>query len=327
MRFTHQLLGTLGLALSCIMNTAAAQSTAPIHLIVPYPPGGGSDFVARTIAPEMSKALNRTIVIENLSGAGGAIGSQRVLQRNPDGNTLLLGSPNEVILAPAVNTALDYKAEDFRLIGPATITSQVLVARPTLDVKNADELIRMARTTSDKAGISYGSVGIGSLYHVTGAVLAEQTGGHFFHVPYRGAAPLVQDLMGGQVDIAFLPLAGNVLSLIREGKLKALGIAEKERNPLAPEIPTLGESVPELAAFHYPTWAGILVRANTPDDITTQLQEALAHALKDPKIREAIQASGSSVGTPFNLQQAADQYRQESAQFQQIVNTQKIAVN
>lgn len=326
MTSTRHFLGSLGLALACVTSTAGAQNGAPISLVVPYPPGGGSDFVARTIAPVMSQALNRTIVVENLSGAGGAIGSQRVLQRPADGQTLLLGSPNEVILAPAVNQALDYKPDDFRLVGPATVTSQVLVGRTDLPAENAADLIELARKDTG-AGISYGSVGIGSLYHVTGAVLAKQTGGNFFHVPYRGAAPLVQDLMGSQVDIAFLPMAGNVLSLIRDGKLKVFGIAQAERNPLAPEIPTLGEAAPALKDFDYPTWAGLLVRADTPDDVTASLQQAMAKALADPKVREAIEASGSGVGSPLNLEQASAKYRDETRQFLTIVKDQDISVN
>lgn len=319
------LAGALSLLLASLTPAVNAQSDT-LSLVVPYPAGGGSDFVARTIAPVMSKALNGTIVIENLSGAGGAVGSQRVLQRDPNGKTLLLGSPNEVILAPEVNSALTYKTEDFRLIGPATITSQVLVARPGLAVANVAELLKLAKSPNAEP-ISYGSVGIGSLYHVTGAVLAEQTGSNMFHVPYRGAAPLVQDLMGDQVDISFLPLAGNVLSLIRDKKLKVLGIAQQERNPLAPEIPTLGEVAPELKDFHYPTWAGLLVRADTSDHDVEKLQAALKAALADTSVRSAIEASGSGVATPLTVQQANQLYQQEGALFKKIVSEQAISVN
>lgn len=325
MHRSKALLGSLALTVTFLTAPAAAQ-TETISLVVPYPAGGGSDFVARTIAPIMSRALGRTIVIENLSGAGGAVGSQRVLQRQPDGKTLLLGSPNEVILAPAVNKALDYKADDFRLVGPATVTSQVLVGRPSMPAGDIAALLKQAAAPKAE-GISYGSVGIGSLYHVTGEVLAAQTASNLFHVPYRGAAPLVQDLMGGQVDIAFLPMAGNVLSLIRENKLKVYGVAQRERNPLAPEIPTLGELAPELKAFHYPTWAGLLVRAETPDSEVEALQAALKQALTDPQVRSAIEASGSAVAQPLTLQQARQHYQQEAEDFQKIVKDRAISVN
>jgi tripartite-type tricarboxylate transporter receptor subunit TctC len=320
------LLGTLSLALAGLVQPALAQSNKPVSLIVPYPAGGGSDFIARTLAPVMSKVLGRTIVIENLSGAGGAIGSQRVLQREADGDTLLLGSPNEVILAPEVNKALKYKAEDFRLIGPATVSSQVLVARTNMPAANIRQLLEQASAPNAKP-ISYGSVGVGSLYHVTGAVLASQTHSAMFHVPYRGAAPLVQDLMGGQVDISFLPLAGNVLELIRDKKLKAYGIAQNERNPLAPEIPTLGEIAPQLQNFNYPTWAGLLVKAETPDAKVKLLQDAFKQALNDPQVKTAIESTGSAVGRPMTTEQANQAYRKETALFRKIVADQAISVN
>jgi tripartite-type tricarboxylate transporter receptor subunit TctC len=137
----------------------------------------------------------------------------------------------------------------------------------------------------------------------------------------------VQDLMGAQVDISFLPLAGNVLGLIRDKKIKTYGIAESKRNPLAPEIPTLGEVAPELKGFHYPTWAGLLVRAETPDEEVRVLQDALKQALEDPQVRTAIEASGSGVATPLTVQQAVDQYSRETAQFRKIVADRSIAVN
>ena len=325
MRTYKTLLASAWLALAGLA-APAAQAGGQISIVVPYPPGGGSDFLARTIAPVMAEALGSTIIVENLSGAGGAVGSNRVLQRPADGRTLLLGSPNEVILAPEVNPALEYKAEDFRLVGPATITSQVLVGRTDLAAEDAAALLKSAKEPG-APGVSYGSVGIGSLYHVTAAVMAAETGSNMFHVPYRGAAPLVQDLMGGQVDIAFLPMAGNVLGLIRDGKLKPYGVAQTERNPLAPEIPTLGEWAAELKGMHYPTWAGLLVRADTPDAEVSKLQEALARALSDPKVRSAIEASGSGAATPLNLEEADAQYRSETAQFRRIIADREISAN
>lgn len=325
----HKPLLALGLATTALFSLpspAAAASSTQVNLVVPYPAGGGSDFIARTLAPVLAEALGQNIIVENLGGAGGALGSHRVLQRPADGHTLLLGSPNEVILAPAVNKALEYKAEDFQLVGAATQTSQVLVARPSLEAPDIKALLEQAKAPSAEP-ISYGSVGIGSLYHVTGAMLASETHSDMFHVPYRGAAPLVQDLIGGQVDIAFLPLAGNVLGLIQDKKLKALGIAQTERNPLAPDIPTLGEVDPQLANFHYPTWAGLLVRAGTPDEALVRLQTALGKALADPKVRTSIRDSGSGVAEPPSLEQSRRFYEQETSLFRKIVSDKHISVD
>jgi len=317
--------GIAGSALFSFTQPAVAQSSTQTSIVVPYPAGGGSDFIARPVAPALADALGQNIIVENLSGAGGAVGSNRLLQRPADGHTLLLGSPNEVILAPAVNKALSYKAEDFRLVGPVTTTSQVLVGRSSLEAATITELLDNAKASSAKP-ISYGSVGIGSLYHVTGTVLASETGTDMFHVPYRGAAPLVQDLMGGQVDISFLPLAGNVLGLIMDGKLKPLGVAQAERNPLAPSIPTLAEVDPRLKNFLYPTWAGLLVKADTPDAEVARLQAALAKVLADPKVKAGIEGSGSGVAKPLNVEQADAFYAQETALFRKIVSDNKISV-
>ncbi len=303
-----------------------AQTASQINLIVPYPAGGGSDFLARTVAPELEKSLGKRIIVENIGGAGGALGSRKVLQHDPDGTTLLLGSPNEVILAPAVNQAITYKAEEFRLISPISLTSLILVARPDLPIADIQALLDHARQKNVDP-VSFGSVGIGSLYHVVGEVLAEQTNANLIHVPYRGVAPLVQDLIGGQVDIAFLPLAGSVLSLVQEGKLKAFGVAQDERNPLAPDVPALSEIAPELKNFSYPTWAGILVAASTPDSIVASLQTALTDALSSEKVKTGIQASGSGVSEGMNLDQARDFYRKETLLFQEIVAKNKIQVN
>jgi len=237
---------------------------------------------------------------------------------------MLLGSPNEVILAPAINKAVNYEAEDFQLLGPVTITSQVLVSRPTLAAANITELLKQAKAPGAEP-VSYGSVGIGSLYHVTAAVLAAETGTNMFHVPYRGAAPLVQDLMGGQVDISFLPLAGNVLGLINDGKLKVLGVAQAERNPLAPEVPTLGEIDPKLQSFQYPTWAGLLVKAGTPEADIARMRDALAKALADPKVKAGLEASGSGLAKPMSTQAAQSFYLQEATLFRKLVADNQIS--
>lgn len=323
----HRVLSTILTGCLALASAyALAQAPAQTNMIVPYPAGGGSDFIARTLAPSLSKSLGQNIIVENVGGAGGAIGSQRILQHPNDGHTLLLGSPNEVMLAPAVNKAITYKAEDFRLIGPATETSLVLVGRPSLKAADIKELLQQAQGPN-ATPITYGSVGIGSLYHVVGEVLTTDAKANLTHVPYRGMAPLVTDLMGGVIDIAFLPLAGNVLGLIKDGKIKTFGIAQARRNHLVPDIPTLGEIDPQLKNFIYPTWAGILVRGNTPDAEVVRLQAALAKALTDPKVKQSIEATGSEVAKPMNLEQANAFYKEQTELFRKIVNDHKIQVN
>ena len=198
------------LLLGCgLMLAAAGPARAdgfpakPVNLMVPYPAGGPSDATARIFTVPLGKALGQQVVVENLGGVSGAMAAQKVLAAPADGYYLFQGSPNEIILAPLANAAVKLKAEDFRMVHPVAEAVMVFVARKDLPANSVDELIALARKSPDKP-LSYGSVGIGSLYHLILEKVQLDTGVKLMHAPYKGNAPLLQDIGGGQVDFAAL---------------------------------------------------------------------------------------------------------------------------
>lgn len=226
------------LVASSALTAAMAQTypVKPISLIVPYPAGGPSDFFARKVQPEASAKLGQTVVIENLGGAGGSIGLTKVINAAPDGYTLSLGSPMELVLAPMAIQGVKYKPEDFKLVAQFATTTTILAVRNSLNVKTVDELLTLARKSTDKP-LSYGSVGPGSLYHLIGEKFSQLSKVPMLHVPYRGIAPLLNDLMGGQIDMAFLPMAGSIPQTVIDGKVQGLAMTSKTPHPLFKQFP------------------------------------------------------------------------------------------
>ena len=198
MKLTHIVTG-LFLAVSAL-GSAWAQNypSKPISLVVPYPAGGPSDFFARKLQPDAAAKLGQPMIIENIGGAGGAIGMSKLVHAPADGYTLSAGSPMELVLAPMAIQGVKYKSEDFKLVAQFTTTTTILVVRNSLNVKTVDELLALARKNTDKP-LSYGSVGPGSLYHLIGEKFSQVTKLQMLHVPYKGIAPLLSDLMGGQI--------------------------------------------------------------------------------------------------------------------------------
>lgn len=230
----------LGGALLLVAAAASAQGfpSKLITMVVPYPASGPSDFIARQIQPDLTKLLGQTIIVDNVGGVGGALGIQKVLQAPADGHTMVMASPMELILAPLGMAAVKHKPEDTRLAGLLVKATMILLGRKDLPANTVDELIEASKNPGAKE-LSYGSVGAGSMYHLVAETFSRQTGLKMLHVPYEGAAPLPTDLMGGQIDLVFMPLAGNVGSLIKEGKVKAYGVAAKQPHPLFPALPAL----------------------------------------------------------------------------------------
>jgi len=290
-RWAAALFGVIGIA-------AAAQGlpNKTLSLIVPYPAGGPSDYVARKIQPDAAARLGQTMIIENIGGANGSIALSRMLNAPPDGSMMVLGTPMELVLAPLAMSAVKFKSEDFRLVAQLVTTNLVLLTRPTLGAKNVDELVAMARKATDKP-MTYGSVGLGSAYHVAGEKFAQLTGTQFTHVPYKGSAQLITDLVGGQIDFAFIVLAGSVPAMIQDGKVKALGITAKTPHPLFKDLPPLA-AMPALAPLEFDLWAGVQVPRNTPDDVVARLNKAFYEALQDPETRKAFEATGNAVVSP-----------------------------
>ena len=304
----------LGLAATCA--TAQSFPSRMVTLTVPYPAGGGADHVARTIQGDLAKLLGQTLIVDNVGGVGGALGIQKVLQAPADGHTVLVASPMDLILTPLSIQAAKHKPEDMRLVAVMVSTSMVMVARKDLSAGTVDELIAMAKKPGFKE-LSYGSVGAGSLYHLVAESFAQQTGVQMLHVPYKGMAPLLADLMGGQIDIAFVPMAGGVPALIKDGKIKAYGLAANKPHPLFPSLPLLTSSK-VLTKFEFGLWAGMAVPKKTPDAAAERLNQAIYQALQNPEIRKSYEVTGNVIEAPRSISELDRHYATEIARYQGI---------
>lgn len=292
----------------------------PISLVVPYPAGGPSDFFARRVQPEAAARLGQQpIVIENLGGAGGSMGLSKVASAPADGYTLSLGSPMELVLAPMAIQGVKYKPEDFKLVAQFATTNTVLAVRNTLNVKTVDELLALARKSNSKP-LSYGSVGHGSLYHLIGEKFSQLTKVEMLHVPYKGIAPLLNDLMGGQIDMAFLPMAGSIPATLVEGKIQGLAVTAKTPHALFKQFPAMA-AMKGLESMEFDIWAGIQVHRNTPDAIVTALNKAFYASADMPETRKALEGSGNVVLPSRTPAELARIYQSEIERYRAIAKS------
>ena len=296
--------------------SAADFPSHPVSLVVPYPAGGPSDAMARQIQPALQKALGQTLIIENFGGAGGLIGVNKVLGANNDGHRVLMASPMELIQTPLAQSAAKFQPDDMRLAGLIINTDVILLARKDLPAHNVAELVTLARK-ADAKRLSYGSVGKGSLYHLVGEYFTKKANVELLHVPYRGGAQVLQDLAGGQIDIAFMPLAGPVLGMVQSGQVKALALAAGKRHPIFPQLPLVSET-PGIGEFSFDIWAALAVPKTVTDKNVEKLQTALAEALRQPDVRKDLESTGPRVSAPANNAQLAQHYTQEIARYQAI---------
>lgn len=308
-----KILSTLFAALLLAAPAVQAQNAT---LVVPYPAGGPSDFAARTVLPDLQKALGQTFIVDNVGGVSGALGIQKALAAAADGQTMVLASPMELVLAPLTVQAVRHKPEDLRPAAVMVSTTLVLAARRELPVNTLDELLTLQKRPGAQP-LTYGSAGIGSLYHLVGEVFAQQTGHPMTHVPYKGTAPMVTDLVGGQIDLAFLPMAGSVPQMIKEGKIKALGVTAKQPHPLFPQVPALAAHT-ALDRFEFDLWAGLFVSRKVPDATVDRLNAAVLQALQNPEVRKAYESTGNVVMKPMSGAALAAFYNAEIARYTAI---------
>lgn len=314
----RRLVTGLVLGVSALHAGAQAWPTKPVTLIVPWPAGGPSDFVARKLQPDIGKALGQPIVIDNIGGAGGAIGVQKNLSAT-DGHTITLGSPLELIVAPLTLAAVKYKAEDLKIAAQIVKAPLVLIARKDLPANTVDELIQLASRPGAKE-LSIGNGGNGSLFHLAAEKFGQQTGAKFVHVPYKGSTPMLADLMGGQVDMAITVWAGSLPATVAEGKVKVIGLAS--RTPLVkfPQVPALAAH-PKLVGFEFDSWAVIAVPRNIPDAVANRINKAVYDALQNPDTRSAFEATGNQIVNPTSVADLDRVYRDEVARYQAIARS------
>lgn len=305
-----------GLMLSAGVALAQTWPAKPVNLMVPYPAGGPSDAIARIFFNPLGKELGQQVLVENLGGVSGALAAQKVLAAPNDGYFVFQGSPNEVILSPLANAAVKLKAEDFRLVHPVADAVMVFVTRKDLGVNNVDELIALARKSADKP-LTYGSVGMGSLYHLILENVQAQTGVKLAHVPYKGNAPLLQDIAGGQVDFAVLVYSAGMGALGDQGRLKVIAQLGAQRSELLKNLPTASESQ-SLKNFSYKIWTGFMVPKNTPEDIVVRLHTAVGKTLQDPAVRSQLAAQTQVASAPMTLAESAKFFEAETARYRAL---------
>jgi tripartite-type tricarboxylate transporter receptor subunit TctC len=291
-RRTATLLGAAAVVGLLPLSSALAQAWPtgkPVTLVVGYPAGGSVDLVARTIAEPLSKRLGTPVVVENIGGAGGTIGAQKVVNATPDGYTLLLGSGSEVSIARLFNTAVKYNGEtDLSHIGLIGVTPMVFVAGPKAGVKTMDDALARAKREPNK--LSFASSGVGTPLHVSGELINLLGGTTFRHIPYRGAAQMVQDVLGSNVEFSVFVLS-SALPHIESGKMTALGVTTPTRSRAAPQIPALAEN-PRLKGYDMNVWFGLFGPAKLPAPMTARLNKELNEILRDQEVWQKLQKAG-----------------------------------
>ncbi|MBN9478268.1 MAG: hypothetical protein ABS43_09345 [Bordetella sp. SCN 67-23] len=314
----------LGLTLAGLAahSAHAEYPDRPIRLVVPAPPGDGSDQLARNVGKAMGDALGQTLVVENKPGAGGSIASDIVAKASPDGYTVLLGNASSHAVTPGLYSKLPYNsAKDFAAVTLLASAPNVLVINPSLPAKNIAEFIAYARANPGKLNV--GSGGNGSLSHLSAILFNSMAGTDIPHVPYKGAAPAVTAVMGGEISALMINIP-TVSQQIQAGKLRALAVSSQERSPVLPDVPTLNES--GLKGYNTEAWFGLFVPANTPAPVIAKLQAAAATALKNEAVLTNIRNMGA-VPKDLNGTAFADFVKTEAAKYGAIIKKADVRID
>lgn len=317
-RFLKQVFLSLT-ALVCAGAMAQSYPSKPLTMVVAYPAGGASDFVARIIAKEMAANLKQTITIENVAGASGGIGANKVINAAPDGYTLLLGSPLESILTPLALSAIKYQPQELKLAALLGRTSVMLLVRKDLDANNFEEFIELAKKNKGKP-LSYCTSGKGSLYHLMAEKFTLMTNANTLHVPYSGLAPCVTALISSQIDFAFMPLAGAVPGFADSRTIRALAVASTTPSARLPSLPLM-KNTKGFEEFVFSVWAGVEVGSKVPDAVIAVINKSALAAAASPDARRSLIASGAEPAEPMNPTEAAAFYNKEIEIYQGIAKS------
>ena len=309
------------LAIGAGAASAQAWPVKPITMVVTYPAGGGADTMARLIAPKLGEALGQPVVIENKPGASGQIGAAAVAKAAPDGYTLMLDASSFAV-NPALFSKLPYDSDKaFKPIGVIALFPNVLLVNPAVPAASVKELVAQAKLK--KNALSYASSGNGSAQHLAGAMFESAAGVDMLHVPYKGGAPALNDVIGGQVPVFFGNLA-STLQHVQAGKLKPLAVTSARRSPILPAVPTMAEA--GVAGYEVYEWNVLFAPAGTPEGIVSKLASALQKALDAPDVKARIAQLGGEIQTA--KPDAAQQFvRQQTTLWAKLVRERSISVD
>jgi len=319
-RVARLVIPAVGLTLAAGNAQAQAYPSKPIRWIVPFPPGGSTDLLARVVGQRLTESWGQQVLVENRGGAGGTLGAAEAARAPADGYTLLMGAIHHTIASSAYpKLPYDFQ-KDFAPITVVAIVPNVLVVNPSVPAKSTNELIAHAKANPGK--LTYGSAGMGTAQHVIGELFIQRAGTDIVHVPYKGSAPAVADLIGGQVTIMY-DTVGSCLPHIKSGKIRPLAVTTAKRSVALPDIPTIAESA--LPGFEVTSWFGALAPAKTPPEIVAKLNGEIVKILAMPEVQKRLLDAGAE---PVGSTQAdmAARIKRETEEFAKIVKQAKIVV-
>ena len=312
----------LFVAIASLTQAALAQThypSKPIRLIVPFTPGGSTDILARSIGQELTKAWGQSVIVDNVPGAGGSIGADKAAKAPADGYTLLMGHIGTLAVNPSLYPKLPYNPlKDFAPVAWVARVPNILVVNPAVPVKSVQDLVAYAK--SKPGQMSYGSGGNGSAANLATEYFKMQTGTTIVHIPYRGTAPAVTDLIGGQIQLVFTG-APAVLGHIKSGQLHALAVSSPKRLEAMPELPTVAES--GYKNFEADQWYGVVAPAGTPKDIVQKLNLQINLALNSPELKKRLSAEGA-IATPESPEAFGQLIANEIARWQPVISSGRV---
>ncbi len=317
-----KLLTALVLSAAAVGAFAQAWPSKPVTMVVPFPPGGSTDFIARAIGPSLTKTFGQTFIVDNKAGATGTIGAAAVKRAAPDGYTFLVTSLGPLVIAPHLVKGMQYDAlKDFDLITVAVQAPNVLVVPAASPHKSLADVIAYEKANPGK--MSYASSGNGSSDHLTAELFWLESGTTGLHVPYKGGGPAISDLLGGQVDASFQNVNA-VLQHIKSGKLRPLAVTGSKRSPVLPDVPTMTEAGVKNVDVY--SWQGIVGPKGLPADVRTKFHDAVVAALKDPAVNSQLTALGLEVVANTMDQFSAFQ-QSEFARWKRVIEVRKITAD
>lgn len=308
------------LATAMLFGSAWAQQAWPtrvITLIVPWPSGNPTDALSRRLAPLLSKALGQPVIVENIAGAAGTLGVGRVATQPADGHTILMSTPSELIMSPSQVPAARYVPGDFRMVGLFGRVPYVLVSRPNLPQTSLAEVMAL-RTKTGLAPLSIGNIGPGSLIHLIAKQFEKVSGLSVNHIAYRGVPPMMQDLYGSQIDLAFVPLSGATMDGIAQGRLRSLGITASVPYALYPSLQPMASGHAAFAGFDFDVWAGMHLPKSVPAEVLRRLNQVFYEATQDTEFREWARLNGTSFEPPMGLAELERLYSRDINRYQEM---------